>query len=92
MAKRLPLTDSEGEVRKLTISDFKHFKTAAEVLPDELCTLLPKRGRPLAKEPKQAVSIRLSPDIVATFKSTGKGWQTRVNNALREWLQEHKSE
>jgi uncharacterized protein (DUF4415 family) len=61
------------------------------VLPDELCKLLPRRGRPLAKELKQAVNIRLSPDIVAAFKSTGKGWQTRVNNALREWLQEHKS-
>jgi hypothetical protein len=44
-------------------------------LPEELCTLLPKRGRPLAKEPKQAVCIRLSPDIVATFKSIGKEWR-----------------
>ena len=28
-------------------------------------------------------------DILDTFKATGKGWQTRVNEALREWLKTH---
>lgn len=90
MAKRLPLTDIDGEVRELTTEDFKHFKAAAEVLPTELLKVLPKRGRPRSPAPKQAVNIRLAPDIIDAFRATGRGWQTRINNALRDWLKEHK--
>lgn len=89
MASRLPLTDKEGEVRELTAEDFKRFKSASEVLPAELTAILPKRGRPPAKSPKQAVNIRLSQDVIDAFRATGQGWQTRINNALRDWLREH---
>jgi uncharacterized protein (DUF4415 family) len=36
------------------------------------------------------VSIRLAPDVLVAFKSMGKGWQARINDALREWLVEHR--
>jgi uncharacterized protein (DUF4415 family) len=90
MAKRIPLTDKNGEVRELTKDDFKQFKSAEEVLPKELVSVLPKRGRPVSGATKKAVNIRLSPDIISSFKATGPGWQTRINNALRDWLKEHK--
>ena len=35
---------------------------------------------------KQLVSIRYSPEVIAYFKATGAGWQTRMNDALREWV------
>ncbi len=41
-------------------------------------------GRPKAENPKVAVSLRLDQEIVARFKASGPGWQTRMNNALRE--------
>lgn len=41
-------------------------------------------GRPKAEKPKVAVSLRLDQDVVARFKETGPGWQTRINRALRE--------
>ncbi len=41
-------------------------------------------GRPKSPNPKVAVSLRLDQEVVARFKSTGPGWQTRVNNALRD--------
>jgi len=88
MAKRFPLTDKDGEDRELTTDDLKQFKTANEVLPKELTAVLPKRGRPVSETPKKAVNIRLSPDIFASFKAMGRGWQTRIDNALREWLKE----
>jgi len=41
-------------------------------------------GRPKSENPKVAVSLRLDQEIVARFKATGPGWQTRMNEALRE--------
>lgn len=41
-------------------------------------------GRPKSENPKMAVSLRLDPEIVARFKASGPGWQTRMNNALRD--------
>jgi uncharacterized protein (DUF4415 family) len=94
MAKRSPLTDKNGEVRELTAEDLKHFKPAAEVLPKELLEVLPKR-RPGQRGPgkrptKEAVNIRLAPEVVEAFRATGRGWQTRINDVLRDWLKEHK--
>lgn len=42
-------------------------------------------GRPpLGDEPKASVSLRLDQDVVAWFRAGGKGWQTRMNEALRK--------
>jgi len=41
-------------------------------------------GRPKADNPKVAVSLRLDQDVVARFKASGPGWQTRMNRALRD--------
>lgn len=41
-------------------------------------------GRPKAQNPKVAVSLRLDPDVVSRFKAQGPGWQTRINDALRQ--------
>ncbi len=35
---------------------------------------------------KRPISIRLSPDVVDAFRETGPGWQTRIDEALRDWL------
>jgi len=90
MENRLPLTDKNGEVRELKKKDFKSFKAASEVLPAELISLLPKRGgRPAGTSAKRSTTVRFDNDILESFRSTGKGWQTRMNDALREWLKEH---
>lgn len=47
-------------------------------------------GRPVSVVHKTPVSIRLSEDVVAFFRAGGKGWQSRVNNALKDWIKEHK--
>ncbi|MBI0325558.1 BrnA antitoxin family protein [Burkholderia plantarii] len=44
------------------------------------------RGRPRLSSPKVLMSMRYDADIVDAFKATGDGWQTRMNDALREWL------
>ncbi|HNC77698.1 MAG TPA: BrnA antitoxin family protein [Pseudomonadales bacterium] len=35
------------------------------------------------------MTIRLSPEVVAHFRATGRGWQTRMDEALKEWLKTH---
>jgi uncharacterized protein (DUF4415 family) len=44
-----------------------------------------ERG-PQSSPTKQLVSIRYSPEVLEYFKSTGSGWQTRMNEALLEWV------
>jgi uncharacterized protein (DUF4415 family) len=46
-------------------------------------------GRPKADETKERITIRLSRDVVTQFRATGDGWQTRLNAALRQYLNEH---
>jgi uncharacterized protein (DUF4415 family) len=41
-------------------------------------------GRPKKMAPKEAVNIRLDPDVVAHFRAGGPGWQSRMNVALRK--------
>ena len=48
-----------------------------------------RRGRPKAASRKVAINIRLSPEVLARFKATGRGWQTRVDRALQGWLAAH---
>jgi uncharacterized protein (DUF4415 family) len=38
---------------------------------------------------KEQVAVRYSADVLAAFRAMGKGWQTRMDDALREWLKTH---
>lgn len=46
-------------------------------------------GRPKAAVTKEHLTIRLSQDVVDTFRATGAGWQTRIDAALRQYIAEH---
>ncbi len=46
-----------------------------------------RRGRPKVEHPKQRVTLRLDEDVVSALRASGRGWQTRVNQALREWIE-----
>lgn len=54
-----------------------------EVLPPAIRRAIGKRG-PGKKPRKEVVKIRLDPDIIESFRAGGDGWQTRINDALRE--------
>jgi uncharacterized protein (DUF4415 family) len=51
-------------------------------------SLARSRGRPAGSD-KTQIALRLDNSVLAAFKSTGKGWQTRMNDALKEWLEQH---
>jgi len=51
-------------------------------------------GRPRKVITKQITTVRLSPDVIQFFKAEnddGKGWQTRLNHVLEEYVKEHKA-
>ena len=65
--------------------DDEFFEQADEYVGDKLV----RRGRPKSDSRKQALTVRYDADVVTAFKATGKGWQTRMNDALRDWLKTH---
>ena len=78
-----------------TRADFARAEPAANVLPrlfgkQEAAEMSkPKRGRPISATRKAHVNIRLDADIVEQFRSTGRGWPTRLNAALEQWFKAH---
>ncbi len=46
------------------------------------------RGRPIGTN-KTQIALRVDDSVLNAFKKSGKGWQTRMNNALKEWLSQH---
>ena len=86
--RRPPLTNEEGEVRELTRDDFKGMRPLREVHPEliEAMKALVERnrgGRPKVEAPKEHISFRLAADVVASIKATGRGYNARVEEALR---------
>lgn len=72
---------------------------AAEADPDaqpltdaQLAAMVPMRslrGRPKSEKKKLLLSVRYSPDVVAFFKAMGEGWQTRMDDVLKEYVARH---
>lgn len=84
---------ADEDARELDDAWFAKAKRASETFtPDAhaaLAAMKRPRGRPKADETKVFTAIRLDADLLEAFKSTGKGWQTRMNAALRQYIAEH---
>jgi len=62
---------------------------AQPLTPRQLKSMVPMRslrGRPKSENPKQLVSVRYSAEVLAYFKATGEGWQSRMDRVLREYV------
>jgi len=67
---------------------FNQAKPASD-FPELQGLLKANRGRPKVNNPKKTISIRLSNDTLKYFKSTGKGWQTRIDEILTKYAASH---
>lgn len=66
-----------------TPADFTKARPFAEVFPELAASI--KRTRGKQKTPtKELVSLRLDRDTLAAYRATGPGWQSRINDALRQ--------
>lgn len=74
-----------------TAEDFAAARPASEVHGPEVASqMVRKRGRPALDEGerKEKVNLRLSPEVLAHFRATGAGWQTRIDEALMKAVRE----
>ena len=69
-----------------TKEDFARAKGPEAMTQAELAAFPRTRRGPQQAPVKRQVTLRLSPDVVDSFRATGKGWQTRIDQALREHL------
>lgn len=76
--------DDVSDNPEWTEEDFRKARPFAEVFPDLADSIRRSRGRPAVDQPKRQISLRLDPDVIDAFKATGKGWQGRINAALRK--------
>ena len=68
---------------ELTRKDFAKARPFSEVFPDLSASI--RKGRGPNKAPtKKLVSLRLSQEVIAHFKSKGPGWQSRIDETLRK--------
>jgi uncharacterized protein (DUF4415 family) len=59
------------------------YKELPELTDDMLARGTVKRGgRPVATNPRKQVTIRLPETVLAAWKATGPGWQTRMAELL----------
>ena len=76
------------ENRKITAAA-KADPDALPLTPIQLKSMIPiesVRGRPKTDNAKLLVSVRYSPEVLAYFKSTGVGWQVRMDEVLKEYV------
>lgn len=88
----LPTDEEDRKIREAVEHD-----PDTRLLEDNSVKLVPfgklkaaRKGRPPSPAPKIPVNVRYSPEVVEAFRSTGAGWQTRMDAALKDWLKHHK--
>lgn len=85
---RMPTLKEDAAIRAAAKSD----PNAQPLMPSQLKKMVPLRtlrGRPKSAAPKQLVSIRYSAEVLEYFKSTGEGWQSRMDGVLRAYVARH---
>ncbi len=75
---------SDPDNPQATDEELSQARPFSEVFPELMESIRRSRGRPVVEVRKQQVSLRLDPDVIAKFKATGKGWQARVNEILKQ--------
>lgn len=84
----MPTTEEDKAITAAARSD----PDAQPLTPKQLKAMVPMRalrGRPKSESKKLLLSVRYSPEVVAYFKSTGAGWQSRMDSVLREYVERH---
>jgi uncharacterized protein (DUF4415 family) len=85
---RMPTLQEDRSITAAAKSD----PDAQPLTPKQLKAMVPMqalRGRPKSEKSKQLVSVRYSPEVLVFFKSTGEGWQSRMDVVLKKYVTRH---
>jgi uncharacterized protein (DUF4415 family) len=87
MKRKVNATGADDDNPAWTKETFERARPAAEVLPElfgkrTAAAMLKPRGRPKLPQTRTSISLRLPAEVLARWKATGPGWQTRMAEAL----------
>ena len=92
LSKSAPVVMPSVEEDKLVHAAAKSDPDAQPLTAKQLKEMVPLRkllGRPKSERRKVLLSVRYSPEVIAFFKSTGEGWQSRMDGVLREYVEKN---
>lgn len=92
ISKRPSIVMPSTQENKVITAAAKADPDAQPLTPKQLKAMVPirvLRGRPKSASTKQLVSVRYSPEVLEYFKSTGEGWQSRMDGVLRAYVTRH---
>jgi uncharacterized protein (DUF4415 family) len=84
----MPTVAEDRAITKAARSD----PEAQPLTPTQLEAMVPMRalrGRPKSENKKLLLSVRYSPEVIEYFKSTGDGWQSRMDGVLLKYVARH---
>ena len=84
----MPSTQEDNAITAAAKAD----PDAQPLTPKQMKSMVPiraLRGRPKSGSTKQLVSVRYSSEVLAYFKATGEGWQSRMDGVLRQYVTRH---
>ena len=91
-SKSTPIVMPTLQEDKAITASAKGDPDAQPLTPKQLKAMIPLRtlrGRPKSESPKQLVSVRYSREVLDYFRSTGEGWQSRMDGVLRQYVSRH---
>ena len=92
VSKRPSIVMPTVEEDKAITAAAKSDPDAQPLTPTQLKAMVPiktLRGRPKSENKKQLVSVRYSQEVLEYFKSTGEGWQSRMDSVLLKYVARH---
>jgi len=81
----LPSPEEDAAITAAAMSDPDAIPFTDEEWEKLKPTVRRGRGRPLGSGSKSQITLRIDTDVLEQFKAEGSGWQTRMNEVLREW-------
>jgi uncharacterized protein (DUF4415 family) len=87
MRKNMSRPDSDNP--EWTPDEIRAAKPLIKLLPKKTAEAIRRsRGQRGAQKTatKELISLRIDRDVLAAYRATGTGWQTRANQALREYV------